>query len=189
MVKYLEHNDREILVPRHISRFCIYTSQLILFNSIIIYKHHYNLLAFLNLCLYLSTIVHWQKVKHGGIERKIDVCCVITTLSYATYTSFLMPYFYTYLWLVSLLTSSLIFYVNEKLLYYQVLQYNNKKIDKSIYKDKVSFHYFSFEYTNPDTFEREVAYYRNVVTHGLGLHVLLCLSSMYCVIYNPYILL
>jgi len=96
-----------------------------------------------------------------------------------------MPRFYTYLWLGALLTSSTIFYINEKLFYYQVLQYNNKKIDKSIYKGDVTFNYFSIEYTNPNTFEREVAYYRNVITHGIGLHVILSLSSMYCIIHNP----
>ena len=185
MVKYLQHDDKEILVPQHISKFCVYTCQMIVLNAFISFCYKYYILALVNFCLYLSSIVHWQKVKHSGIERKIDVCCVVTTLSHATYTSFLMPRFYTSTWLVSLSTGGLIFYANEKLLYYQVLQYYNKKVEKNVYKGNLPFYYFSMEYTNPYTFEREVAYYRNVITHGLGLHAFLCFVSIYCIICNP----
>lgn len=70
MVKYLQHDDKVILVPHHISKFCIYTCQLILLNSIVIYSYHYNLLAFLNLCLYFSSISHWQKSKTWWYREK-----------------------------------------------------------------------------------------------------------------------
>ena len=155
---------------------------MILLNVFVCYAYCYYVLAFFNFCLYLSTITHWQKVKHDGIERKIDVCCVVSTFSHATYVSFTLPQMYTYKWLISLSTCITIFYINEKLFYYQVLQYKNKKQDEILC---VPFHYFSMKCTKPHTFERELAYYRNVITHGLGLHTFLCIVSMYCVINNP----
>ena len=185
-MKYVEHDDKYILIPRHISNICVYTTcPVILLSSMVCFWYQYYLLAFLEFCTFLTSIAHWKKIKHIGIERKLDICCLATTLSYATYTSFLMPQFYTYLWMTTVTTGTIIFYKNEQLFYYQVLQYNNKIIDKSVYKGDLPFHYFSIEYTNPHTFEREIAYYRNVITHGVTLHIGFCLASMYCIIYNP----
>jgi hypothetical protein len=187
MSKYIQHDDSEVLIPLHITNIGLLTCQMLLINAYITYSHGYPLQGCLDLCLYLTSLAHWRKIKHAGIERKIDVGCLCVTLGNATYTFFTMPPLYTCLWIGSLLGASVVFYVNEKLFYYQVLQYYNMKINKTAYKvyKKIPFHCFSLEYTNPYTHERELAYYRNVITHGIGLHVWLNLASIYCIVHNP----
>ena len=177
MPKYVEHDHHEIMIPRHITRFALFTCQMLLVNAYITYYYGYHLQGILDFSLYLTSIAHWRKIKHAGIERKIDICCLYVTLGNATYVSFCMPYFYTCVWIISLLGASLVFYVNEKLFYNQVFQ---KGVTIS-----EPFHYFSVAYTKPDTLERELAYYRNVITHGIGLHVWLNLASIYCIVHNP----
>lgn len=177
MSKYIQHDHHEILIPVHITRFALLTCQAILINAIITYTNGYNLLGFLELCLYLTSVTHWRKIKHTGIARKIDVGCIIVTFTYATYVSFCMPQIYTCVWVSSLVGASLVFYVNDKFFYYQVLQ-KNVTISEP-------FHYFSVAYTKPGTLERELAYYRNVITHGICMHVGLSLVSIYCILHNP----
>ena len=181
MAKYIEHDHEVVLIPRHISRIGVYTCHIILFSSIISCMYKYYILSILESCLYLTSILHWRKIKHGGIERKLDVFCVILTLSHATYISLQMPLFYTSIWCINLTCSSIIYVKNEYLFFYQVLQFYNKKIQNY----NKSFDYFSVEYTNPHTYEREMAYYRNVITHVVFLHIGLCLVSIYCIVHNP----
>jgi hypothetical protein len=177
MPKYIQHDDEIVLIPQHISRFGIYTCQFILINAYITYLNKYYVQGLLDFVLYTTSIIHWRKIKHSGIERKIDVCVLLVTFTHATYKSFLLPRFYTLLWIYSLLGGTSIFYVNEKLFYYQVIKKGEDK--------KEPYHYFSLEYTRPNTLERELAYYRSVITHGISLHVFLSLISIYCIINNP----
>lgn len=177
MPKYTQHDHNEIMIPKRISKIGLFTCQMLLINAFITYYYGYHLQGFLDFCLYLTSLAHWRKIKHAGIERKIDVCCLCVTIAHATYESFCMPGFYTCVWISSLVGASSVFYINEKLFYYQVLQ---KGVTFS-----EPFHYFSLAYTKPCTSERELAYYRNVITHGIGLHLWLNLASIYCIVHNP----
>ena len=181
MAKYIEHDHPEIMIPRHITYIGLCTCKIIILTSIISFIYQYYTLCILEACLYISSHFHWKKIKHGGIERKLDVLCVFLTLSHATYIFFQMPRFYTSVWCVYLTSSSIVYVVNEYLFFYQVLQFYNTKIKMA----PTQFHYFSVTYTNPYTHERELAYYRNVITHGLFLHIGLCLVSIYCILHNP----
>ena len=184
-MKFKEHSDPEILIPRHITQFCLYTCQMILLESFISYYYGYRLLGIMQFILYLSSTTFWRKIKRGGIERIVDMMCVTMTLSYATYESLFIPLFYTRVWIISLITGIIIFIKNEQLFYYQVIQFYNKELPTNpLYE----YHYFSTEYTNPNTLARELAYYRNVVTHGLVVHVGLSGAGIYCVMHNPFLL-
>ena len=177
MPKYLEHDHHEIMIPMHITRIGLFTCQMTLINAIITYYNGYYLLGLLDFCLYLTSLAHWRKIKHSGIERKLDIAFVVITLANATYESILMNQIYTCIWIVSLLCGCSLFFINEKLFYYQVL-HKGCNISEP-------FHYFSLAYTKPGTLERELAYYRNVITHGISLHVGLNLVSIYCIVHNP----
>ena len=173
--KYIQHDDPEIMIPQHITRIALFSCQMMLINAYITYVYHYYLLATIELCLYITTVLHWRKIKYISLERQIDVCCMMTTVMYATYTSWCMPRIYTFIWITNLLGISSIFYINEKIFYYQVL-----------HKPKLGImDYAYFIYTKPNTIDREVAYYRNVITHAFFIHIWLCLVSIYCIVHNP----
>lgn len=162
---YLQHNDNDVLIPQHISRNAFYSIQLLLLNSLIAYKLNYNN-SFYNLSiLYVLSIIHWNKVKHRGIIKTLD-----TTM--ASYSMFCFTYFesnrfirvYQQIWYLCVVFSLFGFFMNEYLLYYQVV--NEKKTNI-----RSKFHYFSLQYTIPNTYERELAYYRSTYTHMFFLHI------------------
>jgi hypothetical protein len=85
--------------------------------------------------------------------------------------------------------------MNETLFYYQVLKNDDKKNDDKRNDDKRNddkrndehnFHYFSLQYTEPNTRERELAYYRSTYTHMLATHIIPFLVCLYCAICSPY---
>ena len=55
---YLQHTDPVICVPQHISRYGLYSAQLILLNAICNYIYGYKILTtrFIQICIYNSTI-------------------------------------------------------------------------------------------------------------------------------------
>ena len=165
--EYIEHNDPVIYIPRHISKIGVYTSHMILVNSIITFLYKHRLLAFFEFILYMTSVQLWSKIKHESIERKIDVYAVVTTFSYATYTSYHMNPIYTYTWLSALAIATIVHIKNDHLLHCQV---NCPKRP---------------EYITPNTYQRECAYYRNVITHCIVLHLGLSFTSIYCIINNP----
>lgn len=165
--EYIEHNDPVIYIPRHISKIGVYTSHIILLNSIITFIYKYRLLALLEFILYITSVQLWREIKHECIERKIDVCAVVSTLSYATYTSYHMKPIYTYIWISSLILATIVYIKNDYMFYCQI------KYTKGL------------EYTLPNTYQRECAYYRNVITHCITLHLGLSFISIYCIVHNP----
>lgn len=180
MPKYNQHLHNEILIPQHISNYCLFSAQFILLNSLVSFNYNLKLLAALQLCLYISTLFFWKQVSHNGIEKKIDIFFVITTCSYGTYISFSLPKFYNLFWLCSVSLSMIIFITNETLFYYQVRIFYNKQI-KNINSKIVKYNFFSLKYTNPNTHEREMAYYRNTIVHGTCFHIFIPLSAIYCI--------
>jgi hypothetical protein len=75
--------------------------------------------------------------------------------------------------------------MNETLFYYQVLKNGDKKNGDKKNDDK-KFHYFSLQYTEPNTRERELAYYRSTYTHMLATHIIPFLVCLYCSVCSPY---
>ena len=179
MTVYSQHNHNEILIPQHISNYCLFSTQFILLNSIVSYIYKLQLLSYLQVCLYISSVVFWSKVKHNGIEKKIDIFFVIIACIYGTNVSFSLKRFYNLFWLYTVLLSGIVFIMNEQLFYYQVRIYYNKTIENK--KKIIKYDFFSLEYTNPNTHEREMAYYRNTIVHGTCFHIFVSISAIYCI--------
>jgi len=163
---FLQHNDKIVLIPQHISRKAFFSIQAIMINIIIAYILKYNI-TFYNLsCLYILSMIHWNKVKRKGLIKTLDTTMASYSMIYFTYMDsnrYLLVY--QKLWYLCVFCSLFGFFMNEYLLYYQIL--NEKKTNICS-----KFHYFSLEYTMPNTYERELAYYRSTYTHMLFLHIL-----------------
>jgi len=177
---YLQHIHNEILIPQHISSICLFSIQPMLINSIIVYQYNFKTLSFLTFCIYISSIIFWSKVKHTGIEKTLDIICVISGGAYGTYISFSLPKFYNLFWLYTLFICLTVFAINELLFYYQVRVHYNYFIYTNSRKT-AKYNCFSLKYTNPNTHEREMAYYRNTIIHGLFFHIIPSISSIYCI--------
>lgn len=78
---YLQHTDKNICIPQHISRYGIYTGQIFLFTSILSYLYNYNSLSFIGAILYITTLLHWYKLKDNGLIKYIDIVTVTFTVS------------------------------------------------------------------------------------------------------------
>lgn len=177
---YNEHNHPEIFIPRHITKHCLYTIQFILLSAIIAFIHKYYILASLQGCLYITSYHHWKKVKHNGTEKTLDISFVIISGTYGTYTSFLLPNpTYKSVWLITISLALFFFVMNEILLYYQVRRFYNQVLPDSKHH---TYHYFSLTYTNPYTYQRELAYLRSTLTHGIFFHIFVMISSIICIV-------
>jgi hypothetical protein len=163
---FLQHNDQKILIPQHISRKAFFSIQTILVNMIIAYILKYNV-TFYNLSiLYVLSMIHWNKVKRKGLIKTLDTTMASYSMFYFTYIDsnrYLLVY--QKLWYICVFCSLFGFFMNEYLLYYQILHERKNNI-------RSKFFYFSLEYTMPNTYERELAYYRSTYTHMFFLHVL-----------------
>jgi hypothetical protein len=163
---YYQHNDKVILIPQHISRKAFYSIQIILLNSFIAYKLNY-VYSFYNLSiLYVLSMIHWNYVKRKGIIKTLDTIMASYSMICFTYIeSNQFIRLYQKIWYLCVFCSLFGFFMNEYLLYYQV-SYERKNNIRS------KFFYFSLEYTMPNTYERELAYYRSTYTHMFFLHIL-----------------
>ena len=182
-MKFNQHTELEVLIPQHISMFCVATAHAILLNSIITYIYGYYLLSICEFGLYISSVIFWSKVRHNGIEKNIDICLVIINCCYGTYISFTLPIYYNIFWLCTISFCCLTFIMNEYIFYYQVRIHYNKYIPTKT--DEITkYNWFSLDYTNPHTHNREMAYYRSTITHGTILHIITSISSIYCITHS-----
>ena len=180
---YLQHIDLDILVPQHISKNALYSAQAFIILSCVAFMYKYYNLFILLFMLYISSLLHWRKVKYFSLIKVIDIILAFLTISVITFydiTRF-CP-FYRNIWYYSVFIISTAFTTNEILFYYQILRYKNKIIDKPCKK----YHYFSLEYTNPNTIQREFAYYRSTYTHMIFIHIVPSIVSSYCAIKSDY---
>ncbi len=181
-LSFVQHDDQEVLIPQHISFYCLCSIQTMLLNTVVVYIYGFKALSFFTGCIYLSSIVFWSKVRHTGIEKVVDVVCVVTGGLYGTYVSFQLPRFYNMFWLCTVMICVFVFVSNELLFFFQVRIHYNKRInmESSITK----YRFFSLKYTNPHTHEREMAYYRSTLVHGLFFHIIPSMASIYCIVHG-----
>jgi hypothetical protein len=164
--------DKSIIVPQHISRQAFCSAQFILFDSLLAFSLEYRVLGCILSSLYVSTMLHWNCVRRMGVIKIADIVLAISAVSRVTFfdSARFSPYYRT-LWNVSMASSIVMFMVNEMLFYFQV--HNDGNFGRLPQNDRrFHFHYFSLDYTPPNSKAREMAYYRNVYTHMLFLHVL-----------------
>ena len=165
---FKQHTDNIVIIPQHISRIALFSVQFILYVCYLTYIYEYNRLCMLTFALYISSMLHWNKVKYQGIVKTIDILFANGVFLHVTIFDchrFLYPH--RLLWYNTVIISATAFITNEYLFYHQVLKYKNKRVK---FTDK--FWYFSLDYTNPNTMNRELAYYRSTFTHMFFIHIL-----------------
>jgi len=165
---FKQHTDNIVLIPQHISRIALISVQFLLFVCYLAYIYEYNRLCVLLFGLYISSILHWNKIQYKGLIKTIDILLVNGVFLHVTiFDCYRFSNSHRFLWYNTAIISVVAFITNEYLFYHQVLKNKNKKVQ---FTDK--YWYFSLDYTNPNTMNRELAYYRSTFTHMLFIHIL-----------------
>ena len=173
---YLQHTDPIYAVPHHISRIGVYTAHTFLLSSAVAYKKNMPVMSCMLLGLYTTSVLHWRRIKRNGWIRYLDMFMVATTITRMTLVESYQFQSIRWMWLSTITTGLVAFYTNAKLTYNQIYRYNNRTIT---YSTDVVHGWFSMAYTNPNTMEREMAYYRNVIIHCIFQHIIPNVISIY----------
>ena len=165
--------DDSILIPQYISRRAFYSATgFILPNCIVAYTFDYTFMFVVFTMLYISTMLHWNKVKRDGPIRIADMILAHTSLYRFTFIDRfrLCPVYQTY-WLYTFYIMIFAFVINEYILYMQVKR-GEQQQNSALYKVYSSWPLRVLNYTHPHTKERENAYYRSTHVHMFFLHAL-----------------
>lgn len=171
---FKQHTDTIVLVPQHISRIALFSVQFVLFVCYLAYIYEYNRLCILLFGLYVSSIFHWNKVQHKGIIKTTDIILANSVFIHVTIFD-CNRFIHKYIWYITASICVTGFITNEYLFYHQVLKNKNKRVT---FTNK--YWYFSLDYTNPNTMNRELAYYRSTFTHMFFIHILPTTVCAYC---------
>jgi hypothetical protein len=173
--------DDTIIIPQHISRHAFCSASFILFDSLLAFVLEYYALGTILFLLYFSTMLHWNCVQRMSVIKIIDIVLAVGSIYHATIidSKRFTPYYQT-VWFVTVIISFTMFFINEILFYFQVSSNNTVLRTSFLRSNYRTFHYFSREYTAPNSEARELAYYRNVYTHMLFLHVIIPWSCAIC---------
>ena len=178
---YLQHTDPIICVPQHISKYGLYSANFFLLNAICNYLYNYNWLTFVAFSLYITTLLHWYKIKHNGLIKSIDVTTAIITLnSVSFYDSTFFCSHHRQLWFFSTFLCIVTYLINKYIEFYQ-MQHKGS----NYFLNDEPYRYFSLKYTYPNTIHRELAYKYSVYVHIIFIHVNLACACIYGVINSP----
>lgn len=178
---YLKNNIKsDIVIPQHISLIGVFTSHMFLPTTILAYQNKTYLTTAMLIGLYSSSILHWRKIKSKGPIRTIDMFIAFSTISRVTLVDISLFGAKHWAWIYSVVVGSLSYIANNKLFYNQVLQHSDEVIQ---YPKNTKHWFFSMCYTNPNTEERENAYYRTVLIHCFFQHIVPNIAVMYALLY------
>lgn len=173
---YKQHCDADILIPQHISRRALISATFFLYNSVLAYVLDYRVMCILLGTVYVSTILHWNAVKYRGTIKTVVSSLAVITIARLTFVdSYRFCPIYQQYWMYVFSTIIGGFIVNEFLLYMQVTRYSNKITN--IENQYGVWPLTLFNYTNPNTYARELAYYRSSHTHMFFIHILPSITS------------
>tara|TARA_B000000557_G_scaffold260930_1_gene259066 strand:+ start:372 stop:962 length:591 start_codon:yes stop_codon:yes gene_type:complete len=178
------HDDSLIAVPDHVGVVGVFTGHMFLASSVVNYNNHYYSLSLTQFMLYITTMLHWKKIYHDGICKRLDITmCYIHGVNFF-YHAFLMHKIYTLITVIVGIFVLIIYYTNEYIFYYQSRR-DRPLMKSEIMQETENFVYFSLKYTLPNTCHRELAYYHTVVVHTFCLHIMFSLYSMSVITLNP----
>jgi hypothetical protein len=181
---YSQHTDPTCCIPQHISKYGVYSAHIFLLTSPVHYYYGYNITCILGLLLYVSSVLHWRKVKQRGLIKTIDVIICVITINYITfYASARFCYRHRIYWFISAIVGVVSYLINKYIEINQQCLSNNSlfyKYDDDPYK------YLSLKYTLPNTPQRELSYRYTVFMHICFLHVNFVAVSTYGAINSSY---
>ena len=178
---YLQHTDPVICVPQHISRYGLYSEQLILLNAICNYIYGYKILTIIGLSLYTTSLLHWYKMKSTGLIKTLDVTMCVITINYITFndSAYFCP-LNRQLWFLSTFICIAAYLTNTYIGSYQQFPKGSR-----YFAGDEPYRYFSLKYTWPNTLQRELAYKYATYVHIILLHVNLTCACTYGVFSSP----
>jgi hypothetical protein len=167
---YRQHCDISILIPQHISRRAFISAPLLLYNSVLAYSLNYKIICILLGSVYITTILHWNAVKYSSKIKTIDTVLANITILHLTFVDsyrFCPDHQQYWMYVFYIILGG--FAMNEYLLYMQVTRFSNTVVyvENTYTKWPLSL----LNYTNPNTYERELAYYRSTYTHMFFVHI------------------
>lgn len=166
----------ELLVPQYITKWGVLTSFVLLGFSFLTYKYKYYLLSILSLCVFISSVLHWHKMTLFGSTKIVDFILAASAFLLVTfYYNDILKGKYKRIWFVTAAVTVAIFLFNWVITYFQILNKNTKKC-QSEYK------YFSLDYTQPNTLQRELCYYYVTFVHIIFVHIIPSAVLAYCFI-------
>ena len=167
--------DTDLIIPQHISRMALYSACFCLFpNCFLTYIFGYERMAAVFGALYISTVLHWYKPKRHGTMRTIDMCLAICTLYRLTFIErFRLHTFYQPYWMYTFYTVIIAYLCNEYVYYMQIKRVRSGDIEPSVViTEYTQWPMRLLNYTQPNTKERENAYYISMYTHIFFIHLL-----------------
>lgn len=174
------HIKSDIMIPQHISLIGVFTAHMFLPTAVLAYQRKTYLTTAMLLGLYTSSILHWRKNKSKGLIRTIDMIIAISTITRVTLVDISLFGAKRWAWIFSVMAGSITYIANKTLFYNQALQHSDEVIQ---YPQNTNHWFFSMCYTNPNTEERENAYYRTVLTHCFFQHIVPNIAAMYALLY------
>lgn len=166
----------ELLVPQYVTQWGVLTSFVLLGFSFLTYKYKYYLLSILSLCVFISSVFHWHKMTLFGSTKVVDFILAASAFLLVTfYYNDILKGKYKRIWFVTAAVTVAIFLFNWVITYFQILNKNTKKCQKE-YK------YFSLDYTQPNTLQRELCYYYVTFVHIIFVHIVPSVVLAYCFI-------
>jgi hypothetical protein len=168
--------DSSTVIPKYISKIGLFTGQFMLITTIVSFFYNYYGLMFMSLLLYITTLLHWNNVKESGLIRNLDMSVSGSTIIFVTFSSsyHFIPIYRT-IWVGTMSFGLLVYGLNQTVFYYQI-QKKSYTIMTEQYK------YFSFKYTEPNSYQRIMAHYWTTYLHTCFLHVCPCMVVIVSVI-------
>lgn len=168
-----ETSENFVFIPTSISIYGVISGQTFLFGLLICYyfKHYYLLIIIF--CLYFTTVLFWRKLHYFSFLKMMDVLLAITTVLLITFyysPTYFKPY-YRYVWNYFMVFLTIVFLISEYIFYSKCMLKDN---------NESSFNFYPLIYTNEYSKERELEYYRSVLTHCVFLHIMPIFVYFYC---------
>jgi hypothetical protein len=148
--------DDELIIPQNISFYGLLSGQVLLLCVFIGFFCKHYLLCVFGIILYITTMLHWSKLRNDNIMY-LDILFAITTILIITfyYAFYFFKTNYRNIWFIIVSLTTIIFSLNEY--FYLNFIANNKNIETKEFFIKI-----------------------NVLIHILFLHILLPITYIYC---------
>jgi hypothetical protein len=180
--------NKSILIPGYITKYCIYTIHFMLLTSVVAFFLNYRFISLLFFLLYIIGIIYWSKPSLTTIRRKIDIGLIVLTFSYLTYlicSKFKKKIKKIFISVGFIILCAMI--INEILFYYGIVGVDKKELFNNEESNNIlDYIFLNVEYTNPNTSEREKECYIVIIMHCIFGHILPNLLASFCLICNTF---
>jgi hypothetical protein len=124
-------------------------------------------------------VLHWHKMTLFGSTKVVDFILAASAFLLVTfYYNDILKGKYKRIWYITAAVTVAIFLFNWVITYFQIL--NKDKTTEE--KEQSEYKYFSLDYTQPNTLQRELCYYYVTFVHLIFVHIVPSAVLAYCFI-------